>query len=201
MTPSDSASSLGAASPEHETPQHDVHELVRRAQRRDPDASRELVRRYYDGVCGLAYRFLSNAHDAQDIAQEAFLRVFGALDRFDLDLSFKPWLNKITMNLIMDALRARYRATSTSLDAGPSVADPGADPADKPAADEEHARVRQIVDSLPPKYRTVLVLRDLEDYSMGEIASMLECPQATVRWRLHRARQMFKRKWERTQSS
>ena len=66
------------------------------------------------------------------------------------------------------------------------------------AEQEQNALVRRLVDALPPKYRTVLVLRDMEGYDMAEIAAMLNCPRATVRWRLHQARKMFKSRWERT---
>ena len=200
MTQREPPSSLGAP-PQHEIQQQDEHDIVRRAQQRDPAASEELVRRYYDGLYRLAYRFLSNAEDARDIAQDAFLRAFRAIDRFDLNLRFKPWINRITMNLITDAIRARYRSKTASLDDGLEVAGRSPDPSAKPAAEEQHAIVRKLVDSLPPKYRTVLVLRDMDGRDMQEIASMLNCPRATVRWRLHQARKMFKRKWERTQPS
>jgi len=199
MTEQPAPSSLGPTSPERETPQLDEHDLVRRAQQRDAAACQELVRRYYDGVYRLAYRFLSNAEDARDVAQDTFLRAFGAIDRFDLNLSFKPWVRRIAMNRVTDEIRLRYRSNTASLDTGLELAGDADDPADVPAAQERAERVREIVDTLPPKYRTVLVLRDMEGQDMDEIASMVGSPRATVRWRLHQARKMFKRKWERIQ--
>lgn len=199
MTEQPAPSSLGATPLERETPQLDEHDLVRRAQRRDEAACQELVRRYYDGVYRLAYRFLSNAEDAGDVAQDTFLRAFGAIDRFDLSLSFKPWIRRIAMNRITDEIRLRYRSKTASLDASQELAGDAADPAEGPAARERAERVRNIVDTLPPKYRTVLVLRDMDGQDMDEIASLVGSPRATVRWRLHQARKMFQRKWERTQ--
>ncbi len=180
-------------------PARDEYELVRRAQQREPEACRELVRRYYDEVYRLAYRFLSSPEDADDIAQETFLRVFAAIDRFDLELRFRPWVHRIAMNLVTDAIRRRYRSKMVPLAQETDAPADGADPSDGPSSREEHALVRRVVDSLPPKYRTVLVLRDMEGYETEEIASMLNCPRATVRWRLHQARKMFKRQWERIQ--
>ena len=174
--------------------------ILRRAQQRDPDACREIVRRYYGMVYKLAYNFLNNAEDAKDLAQEAFMRAFGAIDRFDLRLRFTPWIKKITTNLVTDAIRARYRSKSTQLDSEIDIEDDTFNPADGPEQAEESALVRQVVASLPPTYRTVLVLRDLEDHTMEEIAEMTNCPQATVRWRLHQARKLFKEKWERMHS-
>ncbi len=172
---------------------------MRRAQRRDAAACQELVRRYYDGVYRLAYRFLSNAEDSRDVAQDTFMRAFGAIDRFDLSLSFKPWIRRIAMNRITDEIRSRYRSKTASLDAGLELAGDAADPAEGPVTQERAERVREIVDTIPPKYRTVLVLRDMDGQDMDEIAAMVGSPRATVRWRLHQARKMFKRKWERTQ--
>ena len=185
---------------DHEAAEQPESDVIRRAQDGDEDASLELVKRYYDKVYRLAYRFLANAEDAKDIAQETFLRAFAAVDRFHLNLSFSPWISKIAMNLVTDTIRARYRKRTTSLDDA-EVAASGPDPSDASTLDEQGSIVRSLVDGLPPKYRTVLALRDMEGYGMEEIAAMLGCPRATVRWRLHQARKLFKKRWERTQSS
>ena len=201
MTNIDPASASGTNSAEPDDWQHNEQDIIRRAQQRDTDASRELVQRFYGKVYKLACRFLTNPEDAKDIAQETFLRAFAAIDRFDLSLSFAPWIRKIAMNLITDAIRARYKKKSVSLESAPEMEDDGSDPTAKPAAAEQKAIVRKLVDALPPKYRTVLVLRDMEGYNVEEVANMLGCPRATVRWRLHQARKIFKHKWERTQPS
>jgi len=200
MTQTDLASPDRSRPPRWEEQPDDEQTILRRAQQRDPDACREIVRRYYGMVYKLAYNFLSNAEDAKDLAQEAFMRAFGAIDRFDLRLRFAPWIKKIATNLVTDAIRARYRSKSTPLDSEIDIEDDSCNPANGPEQAEESALVRRVVASLPPTYRTVLVLRDLEDHTMEEIANLTNCPQATVRWRLHQARKLFKEKWERMHS-
>lgn len=197
MTNPYTAARPGSIHVTHAKPDDD-QDLLRRAQQRDPDACRELVQRYYGMVYRLAYNFLANVEDARDVAQDAFLRAFAAMDRFNLNMRFTPWLNKIAMNLITDVIRKRYRTKAASLESADDVPDDSADPADAPVAAEQSERVRKLVNALPIKYRTVLVLRDMEGCTVEEIAKMTRSPRATVRWRLHQARKLFKQRWERT---
>lgn len=201
MTDPYPASGSGMSPREREAKADRDGDLLWRAQQRDQDAYRELVQRYYGMVYKLAYNFLSHAEDARDIAQDTFLRAFAAIDRFDLSMRFSPWLNKIAMNLITDAIRARYRSKSSSLESAAEIEDEAPDPADAPVAAEQSESVRKLVNALPIKYRTVLVLRDMEGCTVEEIAKMTKSPRATVRWRLHQARKLFKDKWERSQAS
>ena len=201
MTHTDPDADPNDGQAEHRAEPRTEQDILRRAQQGESDACRQLVHQYYGMVYRLAYNFLSHAEDARDIAQEAFLRAFRSMDRFDLRYRFGPWIKKITMNLVIDAIRSRYRSKTVAVEDIDAVSGNAADPADGPIAEEESRRVRQIIRELPPKYRTVMVLRDMEGHTVAEIADMVDAPPATVRWRLHQARKLFRHKWERTESS
>lgn len=186
----------GAASPEEDAP------LVRRALAGDEMAYRDLLARYRNRVYGLALRMVQNADDAADIAQEAFVKAFQSLATFDLTKSFGAWIAKIAANLCIDHYRRR-RLALVSLDA-PIDTDRGERTREfadgRPAPDEllgageSERRMDALVESLPPRYRMVVVLRYKEDLSYEEIASILDIPLGTVKARLHRAHRLLKRK-------
>jgi len=201
MTHTDPDADPNDGQAEHRAEPRTEQDILPRAQQGESDACRQLVRQYYGMVYRLAYSFLTHAEDAQDIAQEAFLRAFRSIDRFDLRFRFGPWIKKITMNLVIDAIRSRYRSKPVAIEDIDTVPGDAADPADGPVAEEESRRVRQIIRELPPKYRAVMVLRDMEGHTVAEVADMVDAPPATVRWRLHQARKLFRHKWERTESS
>ena len=169
-------------------------ELVRQG---NPDAYRPLVERYGRKVMRIALRFVHDNGLAEDIAQEVFLRAYRQLGDFDTSKRFAPWLMRITVNLCVDKLRSRRRrGRLVSWGSRGEPPDQAADPSDHVQRDELRRQVRQVVGQLPLKYRTVLVLRDLEGFSCSEVAAIVRRPEATVRWRLSRARQMFRRRWE-----
>ncbi|MBI3099400.1 MAG: sigma-70 family RNA polymerase sigma factor [Planctomycetes bacterium] len=159
------------------------------------EAFRLLVERYQSRVCGIAYGMLNNADAARDIAQEAFLRVHKSIHRFDLNRAFYTWLYQIVVNLCIDRLRRESPQRAASLDDIGDVRDPHRTPHERATARETQEHVREALTHLPEKYRSVLVLRDLQGFSCEEIAHMTGCNGATVRWRLHIARKMFKQVW------
>jgi RNA polymerase sigma-70 factor (ECF subfamily) len=180
-------------------------EVVRRCRCGEVEAFRVLVERYQDRVYGLAFRLLGGAEDALDAAQEAFVRAYSALDRFDVERPFAPWLLRIAANTCYGILRKRP-AGILSLDA---LAEAGADavlargahepaalsedPAAKVVRAEEEEEVRRAVLALPDPYRTVTLLRYMEGLSYEEIAEALEMPLGTVKTCLHRARGRLKK--------
>jgi RNA polymerase sigma-70 factor (ECF subfamily) len=183
----------------------DDSSLVARALAGDPSAYAGLLSRHRSRVLGLALRMVRNADDAADIAQEAFLRAFQSLAGFDPGKSFGAWIAKITANLCIDHYRRR-RLRTVSLDgsAEEGRGDRGdhpwefADARPGPEAilvhNESERRLDDLIASLPPRYRMVILLRYKEDLAYEEIAAVLGVPLGTVKARLHRAHHMLKRR-------
>jgi RNA polymerase sigma-70 factor (ECF subfamily) len=177
--------------------------LVRRCLKDDPDAFRFLVERYQAEVYGLALRILGRAEDAEDLAQETFLRAFRALGRYDPTRPFGAWLHTIAARLCIDHHR-RNRAKFVSLTqpeegtAGEERTIELEDPADRPDEEVEKSelarRLDALVQELPPDSRTAILLRHQQDLPYEEIARVLGVPIGTVKARIHRARIMLKQK-------
>lgn len=181
------------------------HELIRSAQRGEERAFEELVRRHEERAVRVALALVSNREDARDLAQEAFLRVFRSLDRFDFEHEFTTWLYRIVTNLAIDHLRKRRPAVSTSAEqdeeADLDLADPeGPAPSSSMEQLETAERVRACIDRLAPHFRSVMILRELEGLPCQEIARIVGTTHVTVRWRLHRGRKLFLEEWERMES-
>jgi RNA polymerase sigma factor (sigma-70 family) len=173
--------------------------LVREVREGSEAAFRVLVERYQDRVVRLVYRYLGDQDESEDVAQEIFLKVFRKLDSFQFESSFFTWLYRIAINAAQDRIKGRRRRRATaSLDDLPPVFESTASdagPADRVLLSQEVAiAVRQKVDELPAKYRTVLILREFEGHTYEEISQILECSIGTVESRLFRARQRLMRK-------
>jgi len=172
--------------------------LVEQARAGDDEAFAALVVRYERKLIRVLLRLVRDEEMARDLAQETFWKVYTRLDRFDTARRFGPWLFRVGVNLGLDHLRRHAGPPASSIDgAGRGAIDP-ADP--DPRLREELAQeVHFILDRLPLEYRTVLVLRDLEGFSSAEVAAIVDRREATVRWRLAKAREMFRQHWERRQ--
>jgi RNA polymerase sigma-70 factor (ECF subfamily) len=174
--------------------------LVEEARSGDQAAFGELVQRYEKRLLRVILRFVRDPDLAEDLAQETFLRVYERMEQYDPARRFGPWLFRIGVNLTLDYLRRRKRRGWTSLfseggrDQWPDLAVP-----DPRTNIDLHQEVWTVVDRLPERYRTVLVLRDLEGFSTSEIAAILDRKEATVRWRLAEARNRFQEFWEQRQ--
>lgn len=170
--------------------------LVEEARRGDRDAFGELVTRYERRLIRVILRFVPDQEQARDLAQETFLRVYRRLDQFDSSRRFGPWLFRVGVNLTLDYLRKRKRRVKWSVfsdAAGERQPDPATpDPRQELDLSQE---VRAVMEQLPEKYRSVLVLRDLENFTNSEIAAILNRKEATIRWRLAEARKQFKTLW------
>ncbi|MCK6446370.1 MAG: sigma-70 family RNA polymerase sigma factor [Planctomycetes bacterium] len=179
------------------------HELIRLAQRGDERAFELLVRRHEARAWRVARNLVASADDARDLVQDAFLRVFRNLERFDFEHEFSTWLFRIVTNLAIDQLRRR-RATASTTASDPNgdreleLADPDApSPSHRAESLETAARVRVCLASLAPHFRNVLALREIEGLGCPEIAEIVGATHVTVRWRLHRGRKLFQEEWER----
>lgn len=197
----DEVDKAGAESPDASTTGDD-HDLIRRAQEGEEEAFSTLVRRHQGRAWRVARNMVASDEDAQDLAQEAFLRVFKSLERFDFKHDFTTWLYRIVTNLAIDHLRKRRPQTSTSSNEDDEGDLDLVDPSEEgPSAGAERAEtvdaVRDCLSSLAPHFQSVLVLRELEGLPCNRIAEIVGATHVTVRWRLHRGRKLFQEEWER----
>lgn len=173
--------------------------LVARLKAGDPDAFETLVRRYGGRLLATARRMVAAEDDAHDVVQEAFLAAFRAIGTFEATARLSTWLHRIVVNAALMKLRSRRRRPEESIDdLLPRFAEDGhfAEPTDGWDAEsvvlleraETRARVRRAIERLPQTYRTVLVLRDIEDLDTEETAARLGIRANAVKTRLHRAR-------------
>jgi len=165
---------------------------VQRTLEGDPQAFGELVQQYERDVFNLAYRMLNDWGEAEDAAQEAFLRAYSNLDRYDMSRSFKTWLLSITSNHCIDRLRRR-RLTWLSLEEPlpphPALTSDVPGPEEATLTNELNLFVQGMLDELSPDYRLAVVLRYWYDLSYAEIADMLDTTESAIKSRLFRARQ------------
>ncbi|MSR58319.1 MAG: sigma-70 family RNA polymerase sigma factor [Planctomycetaceae bacterium] len=176
--------------------------LVEDVRKGDQEAFEHLVRRYEGRLLSVLLRFVRDRELARDLSQETFLRVYERLDQFDPARRFGPWLFRIGVNLALDFIRKRKRRVWPSLFSD-SRAERAPDPAvaDPRVALDLEQEVRRVLDAIPEKYRSVLILRDLENFSTSEIAAIMHRKEATIRWRLAEARLRFEHIWTRRQSA
>ena len=160
------------------------------AQQGDRQAFGELVRRHRAGVVNVVYRRCGEAAVAEDAAQEAFLRAWQNLDRYNPRFAFRNWVYRIALNVAVDALR-RERPT-TDVDTEPLVSGDES-PEARVERHQQAEQVQRAVLGLPPASRAVLVLREFEALSYQEIADALDIPLGTVMSRLNYARNQLRR--------
>ena len=171
-----------------------LHRLwVEKAQAGDAQACEELARHCQRQAYLLALQLTGNREDALDLAQDAMIRFFGALGRFDRRRPLKPWLFRIVRNLYKDRLRRqRLRRTEPLEEVAPLAAAQAAGAPPSPEAVASRRELQRVVweevQKLPPLFREILVLRDYQDLEYSEIARILRVPRGTVMSRLHRAR-------------
>lgn len=148
----------------------------------------ELVRQHADRVYRLAYRLSGNQHDAEDLTQDTFIRVFRSVQNYQPG-TFEGWLHRITTNLFLDMVRRRARIRMEAL-----PEDYDRVPADDPNPEQIYHDARlnpdlqAALDSLPPEFRAAVVLCDIEGLSYEEIGATLDVKLGTVRSRIHRGR-------------
>ncbi|RFU69970.1 RNA polymerase sigma factor SigW [Peribacillus saganii] len=166
----------------------------------DQNAFGEVVELYKDKVFQLCFRMLGNRHEAEDIAQEAFVRAYVNIRSFNIDLKFSTWLYRIATNLCID--RMRKKKPSVYLDAEVAGTD-GLDMYSQLASDiplpedeletlELQETIQAQIIKLPEKYRSVIVLKYIEELSLKEISDILDLPIGTVKTRIHRGREALR---------
>ncbi len=170
---------------------------------RDDAAFERLVRAYGGRMLAVARRFVRNEEDARDVVQEAFISAFRSIDRFAGEARVSTWLHRIVVNAALMRLRSRRRVSEESIEEllprfqedGHEVRPTHEWREDVHASlerDEVRAQVRQCIERLPETYRTVLLLRDIEELDTEEAARLLGVTSNAVKIRLHRARQALR---------
>jgi len=173
--------------------------LVAQARQGDEAAFEQLVRRHQRYVLNLAYRVLGDYAEAEDVAQEAFVRAWRGLSGFRGQARFTTWLYRIVHNLCLNRLPGLRRELLQVELLEEVLDDPAPSPPDLFEARERVAFLHAELDRLPEKYRLVLTLRYLQGLSYAEIAAALDVPMGTVKTHLHRARRLLReqlRQWE-----
>jgi len=179
---------------EVQDPQADAW-LASRASAGDPQAFGVLVARHQTRVYRIAYRMLGNAADAEDVAQDVWLQVWVSLATFTGSAAFSTWLSRVAVNTALSQGRrtSRERERIRRLSRQPDVAGGPVTPSSQDGAEqaEQTKVVREVVAGLDPELRSVLVLREFEGLSYGEIGEVLGLTEPTVRGRLSRARRQL----------
>ena len=172
--------------------------LVKRVQRGDKSAFDLLVRKYQHKVVKLVLRYVRNPAEAEDIAQEAFIKAYRALPQFRGDSAFYTWMYRIAINTAKNSLASRDRSPirydldlndpEESHSVQTKLQDPDT-PEGMALTEEIRLIVNSAIDALPEELKTAIVLRELDGLSYEEIAAAMECPVGTVRSRIFRARE------------
>lgn len=171
-------------------------QIVRKVLQGDVNAFEKLVTEYEKSVYAIALRMTGNAEDAADMTQETFIKAYNSLQSFRGDSKFSVWLYRIASNVCLDFLRSRSRKPTVSL----SVEDDEGEEVELDVADESQSpelllergltrdAVRRGLQALPPDYRQILLLREIQGLSYEEIADALRIEVGTVKSRIFRAR-------------
>jgi RNA polymerase sigma-70 factor (ECF subfamily) len=167
-------------------------DLLARAREGDLLAFEEVVRRYQKRVYATAFRITRRHDAADDVTQEAFVRAWRALDRFDLARPFGPWVCRIAANQAVNVVRGPAAREEGLPEGHAETPATGGGPLEALAAREAGAAVREALDRLPEEQRVVFVLRAVEELTYEEIAESLGVPVGTVMSRLHRAREKLR---------
>jgi len=182
-----------------EREQLDDRALVARVLGGDRDRFTDLVRRYEKRVINYVYRITHRYEEAHDLAQDIFVKVYLALDRYDSKYQFSTWLFRIAQNAAIDVLRKKTiteiplaRPTEDEPQKEREFADPGVSPYRALKNKQLGSAIEKAVENLPPDYRELIQLRHFAELSYEEIASMKKLPLGTVKNKLFRARNLLK---------
>ncbi|MGH9749585.1 MAG: RNA polymerase sigma factor, partial [Candidatus Polarisedimenticolia bacterium] len=178
-------------------------ELAKAAGRGDLEAFRSLVDRHRARIFTLAARMVRDRSEAEDMAQEAFIRIYRGLPAFRGDAAFATWMTRVALNTFYRYLRRRPREESLDrvdaggepIDGAAETADPGAGPETAALDAQTAARVRRLAASLPQPFRAAVAVFYLQERSIEEAARQLGVSQGTLKSRLFRGREMLLRLW------
>jgi RNA polymerase sigma-70 factor, ECF subfamily len=185
--------------------------LVRRCISGDAAAWEEIVQRYHRRIYNMCYRFAGSADDAQDLAQEVFIKMYRTLSSYDAERgALMTWMTTLTRNLLVDHFRkTKHDRMTDSLDTtsseheeamplGERIPDRGPAPDSRVQSREARETVHEALQKLSPELREAVILRDLQDMDYREIATVLKVPEGTVKSRINRGRGELARLLQRT---
>jgi RNA polymerase sigma-70 factor (ECF subfamily) len=177
-----------------------VKKRIKQVIKGDQEAFGEIVELYKNSIFQLCFRMLGNRQEAEDIAQEAFIRAYVNINTFNQDLKFSTWLFRIATNLCID--RMRKKKPDHYLDAEVKGTEGltmySQIPSNTPLPEEEleslelHETVQKEILKLPDKYRSAIILKYMEELSLNEISEILDLPLGTVKTRIHRGREALR---------
>ncbi|MFK3937537.1 RNA polymerase sigma factor SigW [Alkalihalobacillus sp. NPDC078783] len=179
-----------------------VRKLIIEVKKGDTESFGELVELFKDKVYQVAYRMVGHPQEAQDVAQEAFLRAYTNLDKFDMDRKFSTWLFRIATNVAIDRLRKKkpdfyledkVKGTEGLTYESQLAADQEL-PEDQVVNLEMQEWIQSEINQLPLKYRSAVILKYIEDLSLKEISEILDMPISTVKTRIHRGREALRKR-------
>lgn len=176
-------------------------DLLEKSKRGDIKSFELLIEGYQKKVFNIAYRIVNNYEDANDLAQEVFIRVYKSIGSFKEQASFSTWIYRITTNVCMDELRKRKNRNVVSLDEELKIDDgeikrqvESNEPTPEETVEKNELKkiVNEAISSLAEEHRIAIVLRDIQGFSYEEIAKFTNCPEGTVKSRINRARRSLK---------
>ncbi|SET81659.1 RNA polymerase, sigma subunit, SigW [Oceanobacillus limi] len=179
-----------------------IRDKIKQVKKGDQTAYEDVVMFFQDKIFQHCYRMLGNKHEAEDIAQEAFIRAYVNIHSYDENRKFSTWLYRIATNLTIDRIRKRkpdyyldaeVKGTD-GLDMYSQLATNDRLPEEEVQGMELQNQIESEILSLPPKYRSIIMLRYLEEFSLQEISDILDIPLGTVKTRIHRGREALRKK-------
>ncbi|WP_017754723.1 RNA polymerase sigma factor SigW [Calidifontibacillus oryziterrae] len=177
-----------------------IKKRIKQVKKGDQNAFAEIVELFKDKVYQLCYRIVGNAHDAEDLAQEAFIRAYVNINSYDTNRKFSTWIFRIATNLSIDRLRkkkpdyfldAEVEGTE-GLTMYSQIASEEPLPEESVENLEFQQWIQQEINELPVMYRSVIVLKYIEELSLKEISEILDLPIGTVKTRIHRGREALR---------
>lgn len=177
-----------------------IKKRIKQVIKGDQDAFAEIIEIYKNSIFQLCFRMLGNRHEAEDMAQEAFIRAYVNINSFNQDLKFSTWLFRIATNLCIDRIRKKkpdyYLDAEVSGTEGLTMYSQLASESPLPEKELESLELQETVQKeimkLPEKYRSVIVLKYIEELSLNEISEILDMPLGTVKTRIHRGREALR---------
>jgi len=179
-----------------------VKEKIKQVKKGNQHAFSDVVQYFQQRIYQHCFRMLGNGHDAEDIAQEAFIRAYINIHRYDENRKFTTWLYRIATNLAIDRLRKRkpdYHLDAEikgaeGLNMYSNLAIDEALPEEEIVQLEQREYIHKQILALPSKYRFIIMLRYLEEFPLKDISQILDIPLGTVKTRLHRGREVLRKK-------
>lgn len=177
-----------------------VKKRIKQVKKGDQNAFGEIVEIYKNKVYQICFRMLGNRHESEDVAQETFIRAYVNIDTFKTELKFSTWLFRIATNLCIDRIRKKkpdfYLDAEVSGTEGLTLYSQIPSDVESPDVEVESLELQETIQKeilkLPEKYRSVIVLKYIEELSLNEISEILDLPLGTVKTRIHRGREALR---------